>query len=137
MATFKALAIAKKIVRIWKEGDDRETQDDEESDKKEKVSVFDRDEDDYDDWGWLHDLLLMLRMCESYTFAKQNDGSSSGAGVGSGESGKKSYGGDMVEVLMLIKTPTHQYDIDISTFQQLHQNFVGQLKERSGLASLN
>ena len=84
----------------------------------------------------MHDLLLMLRMCESYTFAKQNDGSS-GAGVGGDESGKKSYGGDMVEVLMLIKTPTHQYDIDISTFQQLHQNFVGQLKERSGLASLN
>ena len=128
--SFDAVAIAKKIVRIWKEGDDffnNNSNDAAAADEimlKTKNSAY-SEESDYDDWGWLHDLLLMLRMCESDTFANTTTSTNN-------TKNSNKYGENLVEILSLIHIPTHQYDIDISAFQQLHQNFTGQLKERSG-----
>jgi len=128
--SFDAVAIAKKIVRIWKEGDDffnNNSNDAAAADEimlKTKNSAY-SEESDYDDWGWLHDLLLMLRMCESDTFANTTTSTNN-------TKNSNKYGENLVEILSLIHIPTHQYDIDISALQQLHQNFTGQLKERSG-----
>jgi len=122
---FDVVAMATKIVRIWKE-DDLDG-------KLESSSPSSNSEDDYDDWGWLHDLLLMLRMCESYKFATAVSTASSASS--STTTLRPDYGRILIETLSLIKTPVHQYDIDISAFQQLHQNFIGQLKEREGRRS--
>ena len=161
--SFDVVAIARKIVRIWKE-EDLDVEKQEKQHEKNTTSsssssstslsssavndAWGTSEDDYDDWGWLHDLLLMLRMCESYKFASSlsannatsttsssSSSSKNSSKNSSSKNAKNGYGRTLVDILLLIKAPNHQYDIDISSFQQLHQNFLGQLKEREGRRS--